>query len=150
MFCASVYYTKIVHFILISCDNIGCVLMERKFWSKIRGRFMMMNLLWLNQSKKYNFEMNDFYVAYQMRLSYRFDVWICNGKWQWSLFLWVLQVLVTNDWVYYKVYQKEQNIKLKFTHYEFIRSICLAWIDEDCHFTDQYGNGLEQYASPVP
>ena len=94
---------------------------------------MMVKFLRFNQSDKYNFEMNDVDVADQLRLFYRFDVWIRNRKWWWYLFLWALQVLTTNACIFYKVYHKEQKLKLKFTQYDFIRSICLAWIDEDGH-----------------
>ena len=43
-----------------------------------------------------------------------------------------------------------KNLKLKFTHYELICSICLTWINENIHCLDRYGNEHEQYASPVP
>ena len=94
--------------------------------------------------------MNDVDDAEQMRLFYRFDVWIRNRKWWWSLFLWELQVLMNNTWIWYKIYQKERNIKLSFNHYIFIRSIYLEWIDEDGHWPDWYMNGSERSASLVP
>ena len=101
---------------------------------------MIMKFPRFNQSDKYNFEMNAVDVSDQLRLFYKFDVWIRNHKWWWSLFLWALQVIIANAWIYYKVYHKERKLKLKFTHYEFIHSICLAWIDEDGHWPDRYGN----------
>ena len=34
MICTSVYNTKPVHFVSMSCENIGWVVKERKVWSK--------------------------------------------------------------------------------------------------------------------
>ena len=81
MICTSVYDTKPVHFISMYCDNISWVVNGRKVWSKIGGQFMMMKFLRFNQFDKYNFEMNDVGVTDQLRLFYRFDVWIWNHKW---------------------------------------------------------------------
>ena len=56
---------------------------------------------------------------------------------------------MTNAWICYKVYHKERNLKIKLTHYEFILSFCLAWIDEYVHWPDRYGNWSKRSTSPV-
>ena len=56
---------------------------------------------------------------------------------------------MTNALICYKVYHKEKKLKLKFTHYEFICSICIAWIDDYGYWPDRYGDGSKQYVSPV-
>ena len=51
---------------------------------------MIMKFLRFNKCDKYNFGMNGVDVADQLRIFYRFDVWVWNNKWRWYLFLWIL------------------------------------------------------------
>ena len=57
---------------------------------------------------------------------------------------------MTNAWMSYKVYRKVRKLKLKYSHYKFIRWIYIARIDENGHWPDRYMNGSGQSVSPVP
>ena len=83
----------------IFCNETGWVVNGSSVWSKRQGNFMIIKFLQFNKSNKYNFEMNGIDAADQLCIFYRFDVWVWNHKWWWSLFLLILQFTMNNYWI---------------------------------------------------
>jgi len=81
----------------------------------------------------YNKTMGDVDIADQLRGSYRFDMWVRNRKWWWSIFFWGFGVLVTNAYVCYSKVCDENNIpkKKRRSHLEFRKDLAIAWIDPE-------------------
>ena len=69
-------------------------------------------------------------IADQLRNSYRFDHWLRNRKWWWSIFFWGFGVTLVNAYVLYcKVNLKAgKRRKDLLSHHDFNQSIALDWI----------------------
>ena len=66
--------------------------------------------------------------ADQLRLQYCIHYWIRNNKWWWAIFFWIFECSLTNCYVLYKKFYELHHQK-PLSHYDFIKSIALAWID---------------------
>ncbi len=69
-----------------------------------------------------------------------------NRKWWWSIFLWSLETALTNAYVLYRKFHTLHNRK-PMTHYDFVKSVALAWIDKKTFWKrDQIETGEGQEA----
>ena len=75
-------------------------------------------------------------LADQKRNCYRFNHWLRNRKWWWSIFLWAIGVASTNGHIVYEMmYEKEKakkkgSMPKKWTHMEFLEGLVydlLGW-----------------------
>ena len=74
-------------------------------------------------------------LADQLRNHYRYDsTWHRNRKWWWSIWWWGFQLLLTNSFILYKKFHFLHDSTDAVTHYQFIKQICLAWIDRERHW----------------
>jgi len=89
------------------------------------------SFLRINLINDYNNKMNAVDVSDQLRNTYCMTHWLRQRKWWWPIFLWGMGVLLTNSYkVYTRVMDSEQVPRSqRLTHYDFLLSICTAWID---------------------
>ena len=72
----------------------------------------------------YNNGMGNVDVADKLRGVYRFDRWLRNRKWWWSLMFWYISVLLTNAYKFYMQMYKEEDRKPWYKEqYKFRKAI---------------------------
>jgi len=123
----SVYDTKPVHFLSMICESIAWIQKERQVFNVETNRMETMRFLRLNVNDSYNMDMGHVDVSDQLREVYKFNVWLRNYKWWWSIFQWGLGVLLVNAHVTYKLVLEAEG-KVPMSHYEFRKTIALSWI----------------------
>ncbi|CAB9519576.1 unknown protein [Seminavis robusta] len=130
---ASVYDTKPVHFLSMIAPSIQWVKKERQVYNVDSGRVEKMGFLRLNINDDYNNDMGHVDVSDQLRNSYRFDHWLQQWKWWWSIWNWAFGVFLVNAFVVYNQVMEEANVpkKHRLTHYAFREKIALQWIKSD-------------------
>ena len=74
-------------------------------------------------------------ISDQLRGTYRFDHWLRNYKWWHSIFWWGFQVLMVNSYLVYKAIYEDANRK-PMSHYNYQKSIALAWINPEKYGKD--------------
>jgi len=126
----SVYDNKPVHFMSMVAESIQWIKKTRRAWNRDSNKVESMNFLCLNVNDDYNKKMNPVDIADQLRNVYRFDHWMRQRKWWWSIFLWSFGVLLTNSYIVYCRMMEMEKTK-PLTHYEYLLSIARAWIDSD-------------------
>jgi hypothetical protein len=126
----SVYGTKPVHFISTVCDCIEWVLKTKKVWNERKQRMENLRFLRLNVNDDYNKDMNAVDIADQLRNNYRFDHWLRNFKWWWSIFLWVFGVLLVNPYIVYTSVCDANGVPVRnqLTRNQFCLSVAKVWI----------------------
>ena len=96
----------------------------------------------LNIIDFYNNNMGNVDLADQLRNHYRYDTsWHRNRKWWWSIWWWGFQLLLTNSYVLYRKYHEIHNSKEAMKHYDFIKAICLGWINREMFWPKAIGEG---------
>jgi hypothetical protein len=127
----SVYDTKPVHFITMVSECIEWVTKSRKVWNAALQAMVSMEFLRLNVNDNYNGEMNDVDISDHLRKIYEFNHWLRNKKWWWSIFLYAMEVLLTNAYLVYCSVMDEAGVERaqRRTHYQFLLEIAVAWID---------------------
>lgn len=74
-------------------------------------------------------------LADQLRNTYRYDSqWHRNRKWWWAVWWWGYQVLLTNAYKLYHNFHLQHQSFAVMSHYDFIKSIALAWIDQETYW----------------
>ena len=123
---------KPVYFISMACEELVWKQKERKVWSSVLGKFVVVPFLCLNVIDDYSNKMNNVDIADQLQGVYCFDHCIRKRKWWWEIWFWAFQMLLTNCYIVYCKYlilhDHEGEI---MTQYEFRTKIALAWIDPD-------------------
>jgi Transposase IS4 len=129
----SVYDTKPVHFLSMLCDSIKWVVKERSAYNNATKRNETLRFLRLNVNDDYSNDMGHVDISDQLRNYYRFDHWLRQWKWWWSIWNWALGVLLVNAYVTYRLVMEDNNIPRSqwMTHYQFRRAIAIAWIKSD-------------------
>jgi Transposase IS4/SAP domain len=130
MVAVSVYDTKPVHFLSMTCESIKWITKERKIFSSEMNKTTTIKYLRLNVNDNYNKEMGHVDVSDQLRNHYRFDHWQRNRKWWWSICFWGIGVLLVNAYIIYCKVMEKNDVSKKdiLTQYEFRKAIALAWI----------------------
>ena len=83
---ASVYDTKPVHYLSMISKNIQWVEKATKVYNVDTNEVEELKFLRMGFIDQYNNTMGDVDLADQLRGSYRFDMWVRNRKWWWSIF----------------------------------------------------------------
>jgi hypothetical protein len=109
-------------------ETVDWKIMKRKVYSAESNSMVVMSYLRLNLIDQYNNFMNSVDLADQLRNCYRFNHWLRNRKWWWSLFLWALGVAATNGYkIYDRLYEEEKKKKKslppKWTHLQFLEEL---------------------------
>ena len=100
------------------------------------GKCVQVPFYRLNIVDQYNNGMGNVDQADQLRLQYRSTYWLRNRKWWWSMFFWIFEGMLTNSYVLYRKYFEMHDLKQPLNHYEYIRAISLAWLDQE-HYWPQ-------------
>jgi len=127
----SVYDTKPVHFLSMSCTELKWIEKVKIVFDKKEEKRVQLRFLRCKVNDDYNNGMNGVDMADQLRGSYRIDRWMRKRKWWWAIWMWGIQVLLVNAYVLYKtahLYMWKKNKKSLMSHYEFRRQIALAWL----------------------
>ena len=124
----SVYETKPVHFLSMSCKSIKWMLNTREVYCVDTQKFESIMFLQLNVNNDYTAGMGHVDVSDQLRNYYRMDHWLRTQKWWWAIYLWEMGVMLVNSYVCYKTYQESIGIDKKkiLSQFEFRQSIALA------------------------
>ena len=133
---ASLYDSKPVYFLSNACTSVTWSKKERKIFHKEMGKCVQVPFYRLNIVDQYNNGMGNVDQADQLRLQYRSTYWLRNRKWWWSMFFWIFEGMLTNSYVLYRKYFEIHDIKQPLNHYEYIRAISLAWLDQE-HYWPQ-------------
>ena len=126
--CVSVYDTKPVHILSTIATHVDWKTMTRDVYAASEGKCVPMKYLRLTLIDEYNNFMNAVDLADQLRNHYRFNHWLRNRKWWWSIFLWALGVATTNAFkMYERLYEEERAKKVpmckKWSHLEFLQEL---------------------------
>jgi hypothetical protein len=133
----SYYDQKPVHFLSTICETIKWIQLEKKVYCVETGEVEVMKFLRLNINNDYNHDMGHVDISDQLRNYYRFDHWMRKRKWWWALFFWGMGVSLVNAYVCYKEVCEQNNVK-PMSHYEWRKSIALAWIDPNQYWPSRY------------
>jgi hypothetical protein len=149
---SSGYDTKPVHFLSMTCDSVKWIVKEKAVFNKDTGKTEIMRFLRLNYINDYNYGMGHVDVSDQLRNSYRFDHWLRNTKWWWSIFFWALGVNLVNAYVVYTTFLKEQGVSEKniLTHYNFRKAVALSWINPDEYYSEMGKAAVKNKTSTPP
>ena len=98
---SSVYDTKPVHYLSTASIEIKWFTKDKLVYNINTGKKKSLQFLRLNQINTYNNSMGDVDQVDQVRGSYRFNTWIKNRKWWWSLYFWDVGVTLTNAYIFY-------------------------------------------------
>lgn len=130
---ASVYDTKPVHFISMIAECIQWIVKERLVYNVDTGKSEVLRFLRLNVNDDYNNDMGHVDVSDQLRNHYRFDHWLRQYKWWWSVFLWAFGVLLVNAYVCYRKVMEQEGVPPSqwLSHYQFRKAIAVAWVSSD-------------------
>jgi Transposase IS4 len=138
----SVYDTKPVHFLSMSCTSLKWVEKVKVVFDKKTEKRVQMRFLRCKVNDDYNNGMNGVDIADQLRGSYRIDRWMHKRKWWWAIWMWGVQLLLVNAYVLYRtahLYMWKKKKKSIMSHYEFRRQIALTWLlsgsDPSCQGT---------------
>ena len=132
----SVYDTKPVHILSTCATSVDWKILKRTVYDSTAKKSRPMKFLRLNLIDMYNHKMNSVDLADQMRNCYRFNHWLCNRKWWWSIFLWAIGVGATNAYIMYEsLYEEEKKKNLampaKWDHMEFLQQLIHDFIGWD-------------------
>ena len=138
LICTSVYDTKPVHIFTTSAEKVDWTEMTRHVYSASEGKVLPMKYMRLTLIDEYNNFMNAVDLADQLRNHYRFNHWLRNRKWWWSIFLWALGVATTNAYkMYERMYEDERArrrpLVKKWSHLEFLEQLVydfMGWEDD--------------------
>ena len=133
----SLYDSKPVYLISNACDTVEWTKKERKLWHKDKGKKVNVPFFRLNIIDQYNYGMGNVDQADQLRLQYRSTYWLRNRKWWWSMFFWLFEGALTNSYVLYRKFFQIHDRKPPLNHYEYIRAISLAWLDQSKYWTSK-------------
>ena len=131
----SIYDTKPVYFLSSACDEIKWVKKERKVYDSKKKKVFDMPFYRLNVIDFYNHNMGNVDLADQLRNHYRYDsAWHRNRNCNLAIWWWGFQVLLTNSYVLYLKFHKSHDSKKILSHYDYIKQISLAWINQDLYW----------------
>ena len=133
--CISLYDSKPVYILTMAASEIRWIAKKRKVWHKGNNKYVWITYLRLNVIDFYNYNMGSVDLADQLRNTYRYDTqWHRNRKWWWAVWWWGFQVLLTNAYKVYCGFHETHKSTAAMTHYEFIKSIVLAWMDQEMYW----------------
>jgi len=123
---SSVYDTKLVHFLSMVCKALTWIVKDRKVYNVDKGRVESTRFLRMNTIDTYNNTMGSIDISDQLRNTYRFDHWLRNRKWWWSIF-WAFGVMLVNAYVLYVSLNLKAGKKKKdlLSHHDFRTAISI-------------------------
>lgn len=126
----SVYDTKPVHFLSMSCKSIQWIEKERSVHVSSLDSSQKMKFLRLNINDTYNKEMGHVDVSDQLRNYYRFDNNMRKRKWWWSIAFWGIGVQLVNAYILYCKVMEASGAPKKdwLSHFDFRKAVALEWI----------------------
>ena len=132
----SVYDTKPVHFLSMTCDSIKWVEKTRDVYCVDTKKMEAIKFLRLNINDAYNADMGHVDISDQLRNYYRMDHWLRMQKWWWASYLWGMGVMLVNAYVSYQSYHERVGTAKKdiLSQFEFRREIALAWLKPEEHW----------------
>ena len=91
---------------------------------------MDLEFLWLSSINNYNNRIGNVDIANQNRSSYRLDRFMKKMKWQQSIWIWDLCILLVY-YIIYIIYLEDNNIPKKniLSQYNLRKAIALIWIN---------------------
>ena len=82
---SSIYDTKPVHYLSMVTEMLKWIVKERSVYNVDTGKDETLKFLRMCNIDEYNQTMANVDIADQLRGSYRFDHWLRNRKWWWSI-----------------------------------------------------------------
>ena len=84
----SLYDQKPFYMMSTGMPKISWITVTKKIWSTVAGKYKEVPFYRLNIVHEYNMKMGRVDLGDQLRGSYRYDHWLRNRKWWWSIFFW--------------------------------------------------------------
>lgn len=78
----------------MTCAFLKWKTQEKDVYNVETGQVEVLKYLCMNNNVSYNQEMGNVDMADQLRGNYRLDIGVRNRKWWWSLWFWVLGVML--------------------------------------------------------
>jgi hypothetical protein len=131
----SIYDTKPVYFLTNCAETLEWVTKKRKTFDPTSRERFDLPFFRLNIIDFYNYNMGNVDLADQLRNHYRYDSnWHRNRKWWWAIWWWGFQLLLTNSFILYKKFHTLHDSNKTLSHYDYIKQIALAWVNQDMHW----------------
>ncbi len=126
---ASRYNQKPFYMISHSIEQLTWVECKKRVWSHLIKRNIMFKFLQWNLSDDYNYEMNDNDIADQLHLVYRLQMFQCNEKWWWALFMWGFEATVANSYMMMRRCCELKCVRVPYSHHDFHEKCGLGYLD---------------------
>ena len=131
----SLYDQKPFYMMSTGMPQISWVKVTKKIWSTVAGKYKEVPFYRLNIVNEYNLKMGRTDLGDQLRGSYRYDHWLRNRKWWWSIFFWTFGMLHTNSYILFCLFWEAHGYDPPFSHYEYRRQCFLAWLQPEVYFS---------------
>ena len=144
----SVYDTKPVHYLSMACRELKWIVCEKSVYNVDTGAKELLKFLRMSNINDYNNQMGDVDIADQLRNNYRFDHWLRNRKWWWSIMMWGLGVCLVNAYiVYLKVNMAAGKKKGELlSQHDFRQQVAMAWISPEVYWgTEKNGPAMSTW-----
>ena len=117
--CTSLYDVKPFYMMSTVVKEITWDRKTMEVFCPMHGKKVDVPFYRLNMANMYNDKMGEVDVGDQLRLVYRFDYWLRNRKWWWSIWFWNMGMLMTNSYILYTKFCSVHSLTPKYSHYEF-------------------------------
>ena len=143
----SIYDSKPVHFLSMVCKSLKWKEKERIVYNVETGMKETMKFLRMDYIDNYNMEMGDVDIADQYRNVYRFDHWLRQRKWWWSIFLGGLGVILVNSYIVYLQVCRQEGVEKRniLSHHDFRKKVAMAWINPDLCWTEEHQGSVRTH-----
>jgi hypothetical protein len=128
---ASCYDQKPFYMISSKCEKVSWDPVTKKVWSSSLKSNVDFKFLRWSLSHDYNYQMNDYDIADQLRLVYQIMHFQRNNKWWWALFLWGYKVSVVNSYVSMKRYCELKGVPVPWSHHDWNEAIGYTHLDPE-------------------
>ena len=98
----SVYHTKPVHFLSMSCGSIKWIVKTRDVYCVDTQNFETIQFLRLNINDDYTAGMGHVDISDQLRNYSRMDHWLRNQKCWWAIYLWGMMCTAQNQYTFFR------------------------------------------------
>ena len=121
--------TTAVTFLSSRIKSVGWVTKSRRIWDYEQKCKTNIQFLRLNINDNYNQRMGMVDLHDQIREAYRSMKFGRRTKWTWAMYLFHLNVALTNSYIIYKMIQEVANMT-PMSHYDFLFAVFKCWMCE--------------------
>ena len=124
----SLYDQKPFYMMSTRMPSISWIKATKKIWNTATGKYKEAPFYRLNIVHKYNMKMGSTDLGDQLWGFSRYNHWLRNRKWWWSVFFWTFDMLHTNSYILFCLFWEAHGHNALFLHYKYRRQCFLAWL----------------------